>query len=61
MKLAIKTVASEGMIWFVGSTKADPDYSTLYLAKGKIVFQNNLGKLYSYLLVQKVGTKTYKV
>lgn len=41
--MAVKTYASEGMIWFVGSTKDNPDYSTVYLDKGKVVFQCQLG------------------
>jgi len=42
----------EGMIWFVGDfldtskETSSPDYSAIYLDKGKVVYKCNLGKEY---------------
>lgn len=43
VKMQVKTYATEGMIWMVGSTKDSPDYSVLYLDKGKVIYKCNLG------------------
>jgi len=53
--LQIKTFAMEGMIWFVGDfldtskSTASPDYSAIYLDKGKVVYKCNLGKEYMFV------------
>ena len=41
--MQVKTYATEGMIWMVGSTKDSPDYSVLYLDQGKVIYKCNLG------------------
>lgn len=52
VRLQIKTFAMEGMIWFVGDfldtskETSSPDYSAIYLDKGKVVYKCNLGKEY---------------
>ncbi|KAF6025339.1 LAMA4 [Bugula neritina] len=49
VRLQIKTFAMEGMIWFVGDfldtskETSSPDYSAIYLDKGKVVYKCNLG------------------
>ncbi|XP_067931597.1 laminin subunit alpha-like [Watersipora subatra] len=47
LKFMVKTYASEGMMWFIGDERAkpdeSPDYSAIYLDKGKVVYKCNLG------------------
>ena len=49
IKLMVKTYASEGLIWFVGAFMKNendsPDYSVIYLDKGRVVYKCNLGEL----------------
>lgn len=46
VKLMVKTFASDGMIWFAGKNVPDnPDYTSVYLQDGKVVYKCNLGKL----------------
>lgn len=59
VKMAVKTYASEGMIWFIGSTKDNPDYTTLYLKDGLVVFQNNLGMPAASLVLMMIVSSNH--